>query len=1137
MAKDKQTVDEGETPLPTPTPTGTDDGFTPLPSPEELLASDAGKPIPTPSGGAMVNGSFTDGDKPVADKVDPLLAAHENSPVLDTAGGVIDGAMKATDAAQNAGASVLDAGKRMAGGVAKLFKPSASDAIDGWVKGPGLGDSIRQNVNDAKNSPERQIFKPHSIAGNLTSSVSQFTVGLIGAGQVLKGAGLLQGAGKLVGFGRTMASGAMADATVFDHEQRLSNLIEDHPSLSNPISRYLAADPNDSFAEDRFKSVLEGAMAGGAVESLIVACRGIRAMRAARKVGGEEAAQKVAIELSDQLETVQSGGSDYLARKAELEAQGKLPAATAPAVEAGVPRNIPAPAMALKDHILERLAHPEGIDVTTSVDFNAAKQVTTDGARQVINTMSEAMAPEIDKLKGGVQTFDRVKTLANLAGTDPEMLFQRMHANAANASKLASDVVATEEVMLTLARQISEEARRLDSGVVTDPSLYHAMSDQLASVVGDLKAVKTGAARTTGVGRMVKSERSLDPGQLKALIAAGGDIEKVVRIVQPPTMARRLLNAHNEFWVNAILSGPKTFVVNGTTNLLQTVAAPLEKAMGGQVREGLSQAMGLVRAVKDSISMAARAGFMEESILDPHLGKVEGPRAAISAEALGIPKGTFGTAVDWLGKAVRLPTRFLMSADEFFKQLNYRASVYARATREGLELGKEGADLAKHIEDRFDSAFDGTGKGLDQTAMHEARLSTFTEDLTPGSIPSTIQGVTQKHPITRLILPFVRTPTNIVKQLGWRTPLVNLAMKSYRAELAAGGSRAAAAKGKFATGGVLWGGAGLLAMEGKITGRGPRDPAERATLLTTGWRPYSFHIGGKYYEYGRLDPFGMAIGLMADFTEARGHLNDPDAENMALAMGMALASNLSSKTYLRGITEMLDAVSQPDQKFQSWFQNRVGSYMPSAVNQIAGLVGGGDDTMREVRSAMDALYARTPGLSEKLPPKRNVLGEPVKYPPGIGPDGVSPFVASPDINDSVKSELARLSYGFKMPSEKIGKGAAIDLTKYKNDKGQDAYDRLMELRTIERKGRYTLKDRLAHEIESERYQKLPDGNDEYTSKKLDRLKMIFGEYHEATMKRLRKEYPTLDRDLKTDEHNARDVKRSGVGAIQAFLQP
>jgi hypothetical protein len=1209
MAKDKDAeaapaADENATPLPltpVPPPIGDDEEWVAPPPPEAFAAEVAAE---------------TAAAEPA---VDPLVQAKQDNPVVDALGGVLDGVFKAGDATQAAGLSALDTVKSAAGSVAAALVPSKANELLEWGDDTSFTDGQREAMQDTKNGPVRAMFRPATIGGNITSGVSQFAVGMIGAGKFLKGAQLLQGTGKALTIGRGMVTGAMADATVFDHEARLSDLIEQYPSLSMPITRYLKSDPNDSQAEDRMKNVLEGAMLGGAVETLTVIVRGIRQMRAARAQGGKEAADEAAVALADELEALQTKQAQPVevpaelpkfadeAAKATAEAPKNLPQvgmrvspkdrnnigtiesiegsnvtihfvspegrearkvfdvseihrlddagvgtpfdAVAKAVDetpgARAPdgtllvKNTPSPEQGLKDYIQERLAKGSDFDPGHQRDFNAAKQVTTNGAKQAIALMSDAMAPEIDKLKGGVQSFETIRKLADLANESPEAVMARMSARAKDAKKMASDVVATEEVMILLARQISEEARRIDNGVVKSNEFLNKMQDELSSCLSDLKAVKTAAARTTGAGRMLKSEAAKDPiisAQLKALIACGGDLEKVARIVEPPPASVRAMNAHNEYWINAILSGPKTHIVNITSNLLNTVARPFEKALGGNLREGAAEFMGMARGIKDSIAMAARSGYMEEAILDARATQFEGMGKAISAQNLGVPKGAMGTAVDWLGKAIRLPTRMLLTSDEFFKQLNYRASVYSKATREGLERNLEGKQLAEYIETRFASAFDGTGKGLDEGALAEARIATFTEDLLPGSFANALQGVTKKHPAARLILPFVKTPTNIVKQLGWRTPGLNMLMKSFRAELAAGGGRAAAARGKFVTGGVIWSGAALLAYEGKITGRGPTDPEEKAALLATGWRPYAIKTeDGTYYEYGRLDPFGMAFGLAADFAEARGYLNDDDAGDVALAMGTAMLSNLSSKTYLRGVTEALDAISQPKDRFEKWWQARVGSYVPSGAKQIAGVLGQGDDTMREVRTTLDAIMARTPGLSDNLPPKRNILGEPIRYPTGLGPDAVTPFVASKDLKDTVKTELARLAHGFKLPSEKYN--ARIDLTKYKNAKGQDAYDRLLELRTIERKGRYTLKERLTNEIESERYQKMPEGTHEYDSKKLDRIKSILGEYHEHTMKRLRREFPTLDRDIKTDDRNVKNVKRKGADSVQSLLNP
>jgi hypothetical protein len=67
-----------------------------------------------------------------------------------------------------------------------------------------------------------------------------------------------------------VARGAAAEQLAFSpYEQRLSNLIESNPKLSNPVTEYLKADPKDKESEARFKMALEGTITGGAIEGII----------------------------------------------------------------------------------------------------------------------------------------------------------------------------------------------------------------------------------------------------------------------------------------------------------------------------------------------------------------------------------------------------------------------------------------------------------------------------------------------------------------------------------------------------------------------------------------------------------------------------------------------------------------------------------------------------------------------------------------------------------------------------------------------------------------------------------------------------------------------------------------------------
>ncbi len=960
----------------------------------------------------------------------------------------------------------------------------------------------------------QQIPSVGGTAGAITESAAQFVTGFKGAGLFIKGGGLAVG----------MAKGAVADAAVFDaHEARLSNLLEEHFSLANPVTQFLASDPADSEAGGRFKNALEGVLLGAVVVSFVAAVRGIKSIRRARSSGGQDAA-KVAAQVADELEVLQSSGRVVNLRAAPGKELKELPA------DAGdfMPQS-------LRETVVERLhAGTEGAPgLDIGRDFNFAKLKGGDDVRQAINLVSDAIAPEIHKLKGGIQTLRETEELADVLGTDPVNLMGAIAKDAVDASSQAARIRAGKTLMQSLASQISRESQAVDNGI--------RLPDRLGKLVGimgelqmNLKASITGAARATSAGRIGVNVG--DPMLVKALVMADGDPKAVAALTRPDGLYRRSLGAYSEFWINSLLSGPRTHLINGVSNLLHLGIRPVETMVGGGIRHGASEFVGMAMGLKDSVRMAAKSFMVDGSILDPMVSKVDTPRRLISGNNLSPDSPGMGLAWDYIGKVVNLPTRFLTTGDELFKQLAYRSSTYASATREGMKSGLKGKPLATYIEDRQAKSIGARGEATDLGALADARVATFTQPL-ESKIGQGIQQLARDVPELRLIAPFVRTPGNLIHATFRRIPGVNLLLQSYRADLAAGGVRAARARGQMATGLMFAGTAVVLAREGRITGRGPTDPKERATLEMTGWRPYSVKMeDGTFLEYGRLDPWGMQVGLMADMTEAYGYVDQDSWQEWGVAAGASIAKNLSSKTYLRGITEFLDALSQPDQRFKHWWNSRVGSHVPTGLQQVAGLAGYGDDTRRVVNDGWEALMARTPGLSDKLPPARNVLGEPIRWPAGLGSDAISPILMSKQLSDPGKLELARLERGFSLPPAKINNGR-IDLTQFATQRGQQAYDRLIELRSERINGRPTLAESLDKLVSSDRYKRLPEGTDEYDSQKLDHIRKELGRSSEMTMRQLRKEIPELDRAIREDERAAKVVKRKGPEGLEALMNP
>lgn len=1000
--------------------------------------------------------------------------------------------------------------------------------------------------------------------GAVTQSIAQFAIGMVGAGKFLKAAGILQGAGSAaVGFARLSLQGAIADVTVFDgHEQKLSNLLDAYPALQNPVTDFLRADPSDGQAEGRLKAATEGLLTGGALEVLSLSLKGLKGLRAAKAAGDPKiaatvaeqlgadieaklAAQKLAGEAAAQVPPT-TGMTGSRAKVASTVYDGKIEGAKPVAPVPGEPRigGDPTPrgptelmSQELRDSIVQKIKDG-GTDLSPrpNRDFNFETMDPADpeAVKGALNLMSDALAPDIEKATGGTISLKETSELADIIGNDPADLMQAISKDASTVSQQHARLVAGKEMLQSLARQVTTEAQAVSTGVAKTPDKLNKLLELTAQLHVNLKTVQTGAARTTSAGRIITGD-AFSNEMLRVLAMADGNPQLVRQMLDTPSLARRTLNGALEYWYNCLLSGPKTHLVNILSSTINTGMRPLNRMIGGQFKEGLDEVVGMRMAWRDSWKMARLAFENERSFLNPGNLKADGQRFSLSSKNFNLkPESKMGATVDFLGKVARLPSRFLMAEDELLKQINYRGNLYAKATREGTEKGLKEGQLAEYVAKRVEDAFSGNGRALDEASLRQANIATFTEELRPGSIPSSINNMVNKHPALRVILTFVRTPTNLIRQFGQQFPVLQEFSHTFRADLAAGGERAAIAKGKRATGAMMAGSAALLAYGGMITGRGPNDPKMREAMKANGWKPYSIKIGDTYVDYGRVDPYGMFFGLAADIAEARAYVSDDDAESMAEALGCAVARNLTSKTYLHGMTGFLEALDSGEPgKIGKLMQSYAGSAVPFSSGMKAVAVST-DPTVREVRSMVDAIMARTPGLSDKLPAKRNFLGDTEVRPMGMG-EGINPIAYSTDLHDDVSEELIRMNRGLSKPGSKINQ--RIDLLQYPGAGNETAYDRLLALRgEVKARGGRTLKEALTHEIRSESYKRLPDGTDEYSSAKMDRLKGVMGEYQEKAMKALRKEFPDLDKDMKADQDNVKAVKRRGPDALKPLTK-
>jgi hypothetical protein len=418
---------------------------------------------------------------------------------------------------------------------------------------------------------------------------------------------------------------------------------------------------------------------------------------------------------------------------------------------------------------------------------------------------------------------------------------------------------------------------------------------------------------------------------------------------------------------------------------------------------------------------------------------------------------------------MRLPGRLLTTGDEFAKTMNYHMKMNQLAfdaARMGDPTDFDGA-LNRVLRDApqwrtlpgIDDATRETYEQMDTIAKDHARKNTFTTPLAHGTVGRSVQNAVVQHPSLRLLVPFVRTPSNLLGFTFERSPFAIPFKKKYQdaflalrpgsaiedtAELAAIRARMTIGTGLYAT-------AGIMTANGILTGSGPTQPEERAALLATGWQPFSIRVkdaqgNDTYMSYNRTDPFGLFLGMASTFAEYSGSMADGELGEGAGAMLIALSETLQSKAYFAGITSFVAALDQPERYGPALARQFAGSLVPNFVGQTnrtgifptdRTLAGTERDTvMRNADNWLQAMIAKLPGGSTTLPPRRNVFGEVIHYAPGFGPDTISPFQTRTSANDPVNKEIQRLvkGYGFGLTMSGFKRIKNIELTPEQQDR-------------------------------------------------------------------------------------------------------
>lgn len=642
---------------------------------------------------------------------------------------------------------------------------------------------------------------------------------------------------------------------------------------------------------------------------------------------------------------------------------------------------------------------------------------------QAVDTLTPL---EVGKQRRGERSWDAteqaaMKMIQQKYGITLDSLVNRRPGSAANAEQLE----AYAQILSASTKRLTELAAEVNKSGSKEAKLaLAAAKEKLGLMLAPALGYQTEAGRALNILRKTAKDfqqasvmfEALGDGSEKALEdfakrlgqATNPDqVLGVTRAAYTPTLWDKFF----EYWINGLLSGPTTHAVNMASNAMFQALDLAAQAGAGVVSKDIkfgairARVAGMVHGTTIGLRNAGRALLTGE----PQIGgltQVEHP-PAIGGR---------------LGKVIRTPSRLLTAEDEMFKAVAYHGELADRAMRQAL------AEKPANVPERFSEILGGMLR--DPATMREARIAaeraTFQTPL--GDIGQAITMALNKSKVGRLIVPFVRTPTNILKRAAEFTP-AGYGMEAVKSALSKGGGEAAVAHARIAIGSGLMLAMIGLASQGMVTGNGPQDPRERDLLMRQGWQPYSVKVGDRWFKFNRFEPVGMLMGMAADMHDIGAYASGDDLDKLGSMIMTSIALNLGDKTFLRGITDFSQAYSDPQRYASRWAQGLGSSMVPNILAQTARA---GDPYMREAQTLMDAIKAKVPGVRENLAKKLDIAGEPIEQSwDALG----NPLQHSAQKSDALADAMLRLDVMKGKPSRKLtlsGRAAELEPAEYED---------------------------------------------------------------------------------------------------------
>jgi hypothetical protein len=534
----------------------------------------------------------------------------------------------------------------------------------------------------------------------------------------------------------------------------------------------------------------------------------------------------------------------------------------------------------------------------------------------------------------------------------------------------------------------------------------------------------------------------------RALQLSGGDPSKTLSFARTAFTNLSEVAARNFY--NSILSGVKTIFRNGSV-VYGLIERPTSIIIGGtlnmnpaQVRAGLAGYHSILGSAKEAWHVAARTiktGVPANQSVNQFIRRSETKNALETLDqvastrpekiAVGFLKWQYAVS-DYFD----FPEKLMMGMDDYFKTILVRQRIDEKATLEAMESGIY--DPKKFMElkmTKYANVMDPQTGTIKSAAFKEyAEIGTFQSD--PGKVANYISGAVSAIPGGTWMIPFIRTPANILTYQLEHLPVVRSFSKNYRAAKNGGDELLLAEmNGRQAIGVMAVAASAYMAANNLITGDKPdprKEPAEYQRWTDLNIKPRSLNFNGVYVPYNMVEPLSNIIAASANIARVMGTygLSEDFGERLSTALAITISGSFTEKSYFQGLANLAEVFTP-----ENWTSAGATRAAVNAVNNqflVSGLRRGVantfDGNMREYSNEFDRM------LQNALPIYRNFApamisvmdGKPMKNPNGNIWNANVPFEVGIARKDEVVDMLAEIEFKW---GDRLDKFKNIPLTR------------------------------------------------------------------------------------------------------------